>query len=353
MSRFYEQNIDVILEMDGLNKHIKDLRHYYELEHVFVVSTPAARERGIQSILENAGYTVTMWGEQYGDLTEPTNDQILEAYKEFAHSDADCVFAIGGGSIVDLGKGIIFNSLAGVRPFFIAVPTTYSGAEITKGLMIVRGPGNKKPVYDEKCRPDVLILDGTLTDTLPDRTGLIIAVDALTHCLEGAASTIEHPIAEGAGLHGIKLAMEHLPTTEVTAELRETFAKVGFLGSKAMDCALGHIHNVSFSIGPRTGLKHGELNCLFAPAIIEASLRKRNDAYRHIDTVKLLEIFEFYIEDWELYQRYLPKHSDLFVETAIANANYNSHPVELDADDFRWIFETTLQRAKDYVEQHT
>ena len=180
MSRFYEQNIDVILEMDALNKHIKDLRQYYELEHIFVVSTPAARERGIQSILETAGYIVTMWGEQYGDLTEPTNDQILEAYKEFAHSDADCVFAI-----------------------------------------------------------------------------------------------------------------------------------------------------------------------------IEASLRKRNDAYRHIDTEKLLQIFEFYIDDWELYQRYLPKHSDLFVETAIANANYNSHPVELDADDFRWIFETTLQRAKDYVEQYT
>ena len=111
MSRFYEQNIDVILEMDALNKHIKDLRQYYELEHIFVVSTPAARERGIQSILETAGYTVTMWGEQYGDLTEPTNDQILEAYKEFAHSDADCVFAIGGGSIVDLDPQKAFEAI--------------------------------------------------------------------------------------------------------------------------------------------------------------------------------------------------------------------------------------------------
>ena len=46
-----------------------------------------------------------------------------------------------------------------------------------------------------------------------------------------------------------------------------------------MDCALGHIsHNISFSIGKQTGLKHGEINVLFVPAVIEASLRKRNDA---------------------------------------------------------------------------
>jgi alcohol dehydrogenase class IV len=349
MSRFYEQNIDVILEPNALINNIKDLKWHYELSSIFVVSTPAARQRGIESILKDAGYEVVMWGEHYEDLTEPTQDQILEAYKEFAISDCDCVFAIGGGSIIDLGKGVVFNSLADTRPFFIAVPTTYSGAEITKGLMIVKGPGNKKPVYDVKTRPDVLIIDSELTDTLPTRTGLIIAVDALTHCLEGAASTIEHPIAEGAALHGINLALEHLPTTTITPEFREAFAKVGFLGSKAMDCALGHIHNVSFSIGPRTGLKHGELNTLFAPAIIQASLRKRNDAYRFVDIEKVMNIFDFYIKDWNLYERYLPKHQETFVETAIANANYNSHPVELDSDDFRWIFDVTMERAKDAI----
>ena len=31
-----------------------------------------------------------------------------------------------------------------------------------------------------------------------------------------------------------------------------------------MDCALGHLHNISFSIGKQTGLKHGEINTLFA-----------------------------------------------------------------------------------------
>ena len=51
------------------------------------------------------------------------------------------IFAIGGGSIVDLGKGVVFQSLVDTRLVLIAVITTYSGAEITKGLMIVKGPG--------------------------------------------------------------------------------------------------------------------------------------------------------------------------------------------------------------------
>ena len=351
MARFYEQNIEVLLKPNALQDNIKEIRYQYGIESgVFVLSTPAARELGIEQILTDAGYSpVVMWGEHYGDLTEPTAAQIAEAYKDFAISDCDAILSIGGGSIVDLGKGVVYNSLADTRPTFIAVPTTYSGAEITKGLMIVKGPGDKKPVYDENCRPEILILDSTLADTLPTTTSLIIAVDALTHCLEGAASTIQHPIAEGSALHGINLALQHLPTTEITPEFREAFATIGFLGSKAMDCALGHIHNVSFSVGPRSGLKHGEINTLFAPAIIEASLRRNNNAYQFIDVDKLLSVFEFYIEEWNLYERYLPKHQELFVETAIANANYTTHPVDLDADDFRWIFEITLERARKHV----
>ena len=62
------------------------------------------------------------------------------------------IFAIGGGSIVDLGKGIV-SITADTDCSLIAVPTTYSGAEITKGLMIVKGPRDKKSVYDEVCRP--------------------------------------------------------------------------------------------------------------------------------------------------------------------------------------------------------
>ena len=79
-------------------------------------------------------------------------------------------------------------------------------------------------------------------------------------------------------------------------------------------------------------------------------MRKRNDAYQFVDVDKLLIVFEFYIKEWDLYEKYLPKHKDIFMETAIAQANYNSHPVDLDADDFKWIFETTLDRARKHVQ---
>ena len=37
------------------------------------------------------------------------------------------------------------------------------------------------------------------------------------------------------------------------------------------------------------------------------------------------------------------------METAISNASYNSHPVELDAEDFKWIFEVTLERGRNAI----
>ena len=72
-----------------------------------------------------------------------------------------------------------------------------------------------------------------------------------------------------------------------------------------MDCALGHLHNISFSIGKQTGLKHGEINTLFVSAVIQASVRKSNEAYNFVDRDKLIEVFNFYIKEWELYERYL------------------------------------------------
>ena len=67
------------------------------------------------------------------------------------------------------------------------------------------------------------------------------------------------------------------------------------------------------------------------------------------DRDKLIEVFNFYIKEWDLYERYLPKHQDKFMETAINNASYNSHPVELDAEDFKWIFEVTLERGRNAI----
>ena len=36
-----------------------------------------------------------------------------------------------------------------------------------------------------------------------------------------------------------------------------------------------------------------------------------------VDVDKLLSVFEFYIKEWDPYEKYLPKHKDIFMETAI------------------------------------
>ena len=43
MPRFYEQNIEVILEPGSFEKHIKELRFQNNIESAFVLSTPGRK----------------------------------------------------------------------------------------------------------------------------------------------------------------------------------------------------------------------------------------------------------------------------------------------------------------------
>ena len=67
--------------------------------------------------------------------------------------------------------------------------------------MIVRPDHTKKSVYDVGVQPDIIIVDPTLALTLPDKISKVVALDALTHCLEGAVSSLRNPIAEGSALY--------------------------------------------------------------------------------------------------------------------------------------------------------
>ena len=228
------------------------------------------------------------------------------------------------------------------RPNLILVPTTYAGTELTKGFMIVRADHTKKSVYDVAVQPDIIIVDPTLALTLPKRISEVVALDAMTHCLEGATSSLRNPIAEGSALYGVQLALKHLPPKQIDYQWREDMAIVGLLGSKAMDCGLGHIHTITYAIANNTDLSHGELNCLFAPWVIAKTLEKDPDVYQHTPIEQILVVYKQYILEWDLISRYKKQHQDRFIAQAVQDSAYISHPVPFTAQDFQNIFDDIL-----------
>jgi alcohol dehydrogenase class IV len=261
----------------------------------------------------------------------------------FNQSQCDTIIAIGGGSVIDLAKGIMYEQI-GKPVIFIACPTTYAGTELTKGFMVVRDDLTKKSVYDIAVQPNVILIDPILAHTLPHKISEVVALDALTHCLEGATSSLANPIADGSALYGIQLALQHLPVsqTAISSKWRMDMAIVGLLGSKAMDCGLGHIHTITYAIANNTDLSHGELNCLFAPFVIAKTIEKDPDVYKFVDIEKILEVYKHYILEWDLMSRYTDGHQDRFIAQAVQDSAYISHPVTFRPQDFQAIFDNII-----------
>lgn len=119
------------------------------------------------------------------------------------------IVAVGGGSAIDQAKAgrlllpdprMADSGLRGLPsalrpdpPLLIAVPTTAgTGAEMTPFATLYRG-STKVSLDTERCRPDLAVLDGTLTATCPDRHSLAAALDALCHSIESGWSLAGTP----------------------------------------------------------------------------------------------------------------------------------------------------------------
>ncbi len=104
---------------------------------------------------------------------------VSEAQREIERYEADAVLAFGGGSAIGLAK-----ALALVAPVLVvAVPTTYSGSEMTPIYGMTEG-GAKKTGRDERVRPKLVVYDPDLTLGLPPAVTTASLFNAMAHAIE-------------------------------------------------------------------------------------------------------------------------------------------------------------------------
>jgi alcohol dehydrogenase class IV len=99
-----------------------------------------------------------------------------KAVEYVASIKADSFVSIGGGSAVGLGKAL------SIRTGFphIAIPTTYSGSEMTSQLGET-ADGVKTTRIDPKIQPATVIYDADLTLSLPPNMSATSGVNAIAH----------------------------------------------------------------------------------------------------------------------------------------------------------------------------
>lgn len=244
-----------------------------------------------------------------GTPPNPTEEAVLEGVVSYREGGCDGVIALGGGSPMDLAKGVALAVthkgpleqyaavLGGVGKItekvapVIAIPTTAgTGSEVGRGALINLTNGSKLALISPYLIPKRAICDPELTLGLPPLLTAATGIDALTHCIETYLSPLVNPPAEAIALDGAKRAwhfIQRAVTNGADREARWEMMMAALEGGLTFQKGLGAVHSLSHAAGAlRTPtLHHGMLNGVFLPHILRFSKGSVGNKYEKLGDV--------------------------------------------------------------------
>lgn len=226
-----------------------------------------------------------------GTPSNPTEAAVRAACRVLEAERCDGLVAVGGGSSIDLAKGVAiaathegalktYATIEGGAPKItdrvlplIAVPTTAgTGSEVARGAIVIVDDGRKLGFHSWHIVPKAALLDPELTIGLPPLLTAATGMDAIAHCMETFMAPAVNPPADGIALDGLARGWAHIE--RATRDGRDMDARWNMLsasmqGAMAFQKGLGCVHSLSHSLGGlNPKLHHGTLNAVFLPAVV-------------------------------------------------------------------------------------
>ena len=347
-----------------------------KISNPLIVTDPQFREvaqfKGIIDSLNNSNKNYSIFSEIKGN---PTGTNIRDGVNVFLKNKNDGVIAIGGGSSLDAGKAVAFMSkqkeniwyfedigdnwtkaIIDNLPKVIAIPTTAgTGSETGRASLIVdEETYTKKIIFHPTMLPDLVILDPSLTISLPKHLTAATGMDALAHCLEAYCSNNFHPMAHGIALEGIKIIKENLVTAYNDPGNIEARAKMlvsSMMGSTSFQKGLGAIHSLSHPINAVNDVHHGLSNAIFMPYVVKFNQSQIEE--RIISLSKYIDLenqtFDGFLK-WilDLRNQLAIPHAlkdlkitfdfDKLSKMALVDPSTSTNPVDLNEDDMKALY---------------
>jgi maleylacetate reductase len=188
----------------------------------------------------------------------------VEAAREKAKAvNADCCIAVGGGSTIGFGKAIAITSALPV----VAVPTTYSGSEMTTIWGVSEG-GLKKTGRDPKVLPKAVIYDPELTLELPAAVSAASGMNAIAHCAEALYAHDGNPIVSLMAEEAVRALASALP--RIISDSKDLEARSDALyGAWLAGCTISTtsvaLHHKLCHVLGGFGLPHAETHAVVLP----------------------------------------------------------------------------------------
>ncbi|AZU55943.1 iron-containing alcohol dehydrogenase [Ralstonia pseudosolanacearum] len=245
-----------------------------------------------RAIDATGGLPVTVFDET---PPNPTEAMVRKATAQYRDAGCDGLIAIGGGSSIDLAKGIAIaathpgpltayatieggsGKITDAAAPLIAIPTTAgTGSEVARGAILILEDGRKLGFHSWHLLPKSALCDPALTLGLPPLLTAATGMDAIAHCIETFLAPAFNPPADGIALDGLERAWAHIERATrdgADREARLNMMSASMQGAMAFQKGLGCVHSLSHPLGGvkvdgKTGLHHGTLNAVVLPAVL-------------------------------------------------------------------------------------
>ncbi|MDE1991215.1 MAG: iron-containing alcohol dehydrogenase [Rhizobiaceae bacterium] len=253
----------------------------------------------IKADLTEAGITTRVFSDFAG---EPRLAHLRAAID--VAKGADLVVGVGGGSALDIAKIVACAAASGEDPMFYAlaanplpkhplkkimVPTTAGTGSETSATNIFAGPEGKKLwIWGPETKADLVILDPSLTTTLPANLTAWCGLDAFIHAFEAATNRNTHRGAQFYAHEALRLitgALETAVKEPGNIDARgDVLLGSCFAGIAIDNCGTAIAHNVSHALAGLAPVHHGLATALgfeaTLPWLVEADTSELNAAAR-------------------------------------------------------------------------
>ncbi len=243
-----------------------------------------------------------------GTPSNPTEAAVEQAVAAYRAHGADGLIALGGGSSIDLAKGVAIRAThpeplahyatilggspritAQVAPL-IAIPTTAgTGSEVARGAIVILNDGRKLGFHSWHLVPRAAILDPELTFGLPPKLTAATGMDAVAHCIETYLSKAVNPVADAIALDGLRRAVAHIERAVADGADREArwqMMSASMQGALAFQKGLGAVHSLSHALGELpVNPHHGTLNAVLLPEVVRFNEAAVPDKVRAVAAV--------------------------------------------------------------------
>jgi alcohol dehydrogenase len=235
---------------------------------------------------------------------EPTYAHLENVAEFFRRESPDGLVAIGGGSTMDLGKGVVLLltnpvptlSLKGFPKDvndpvpLVTVPSLLgSGAEVSfNAVFIDEVEGRKLGINSRRNFPRKSVIDPKLSMTAPLDNVIASAMDSLVHCVDSFGSVKHTPLSRIFSIEGFQRTFFALQQGQLDrAESRLDLAIGSVCGTVAlMNSGDGPTNGFAYYLGVRHKVPHGLAGAIFLREVMRYNHDEGYDKYALLNPMR-------------------------------------------------------------------